>query len=836
MNNTPFQNQSDHKRGSCLGIFIYLLTIGWLMSTSLARYLSTFFASANPGPASPSQEFTASLTHTLMLLVPLMMLSLRWSDWRYRPIYQAWLWAAGAMLLLSPAFLIEVDEAQTMAVAQIGLLLVFVVILIIQRNYRQNKRPVGKISPPKKSKKERSSAWYLSALLGFFVLAPWLWNGAMGSFLDSLLFVTLSALISVSAILLIEIFIVMPLQEKGNLSMGDYFLAATGIGGVLQILTAATVFPFGGMHILLMLSLPVLGWSVAAIIFFSVHNQENDNQQTELASPQTNVLKSWTGPAWLLIFLGLAGPLLMIDADELAAVISMSSGEIFFVALQSAGLSFLVALAAGIGLMVLLAWKIKQSSLSPSIQSSTTLLNSLRFANFITGILLLAIYFLPGQPGLHGERMLVIMSEQKDVSYAKDITDYQARRQAVFDDLTTQAQLSQASVRQLLDWLHIPYTPYYLLNAIETVDNPILRLYLSTHPEVERILDSPRMRPLPKLASESFMQQNIAAPEEIPWNLRMIHADQVWQETGITGKGILIGQSDSGVQGDHPDLAAQYRGQGGNHDYNWFDPWNGSPVPVDLGGHGTHTLGTALGKTTGVAPQAQWIACVNLARNLGNPALYLDCMQFMFAPFPQDGDPFTQGEPSKGAHVLNNSWGCPEFEGCDPQVFLPSVRALEAAGVFVVAGAGNEGPGCSTVSSPLPLYAEVLAAGAIDRQGNLADFSSLGPVTSDGSLRVKPDLVAPGVDVLSTLPGSTYGSFSGTSMASPHVAGVVALIWSANPSLVGDIETTRMIITASTQPYTGYLPACSGVDQIPSTAVGYGILDAYAAVQMALGK
>ncbi len=183
-------------------------------------------------------------------------------------------------------------------------------------------------------------------------------------------------------------------------------------------------------------------------------------------------------------------------------------------------------------------------------------------------------------------------------------------------------------------------------------------------------------------------------------------------------------------------------------DYNWYDPWNGSKKPVDIGGHGTHTLGSIVGKNVGVAPKAEWIGCVNLARNLGNPAYYLDCMQFMLAPFPQNGDPFKDGEAGKGANVLNNSWGCPAAEGCDPETFIPAVRALKDAGVFVVASAGNTGyGGCSSIQDPLALYEDVYTVGAVDKNRNLAGFSSVGPVTVDGSGRTKPDIGAPGVDV-----------------------------------------------------------------------------------------
>ena len=132
------------------------------------------------------------------------------------------------------------------------------------------------------------------------------------------------------------------------------------------------------------------------------------------------------------------------------------------------------------------------------------------------------------------------------------------------------------------------------------------------------------------------------------------------------------------------------------------------------------------------------------------------------------------------------------------------------------------------------MYDEVYSVGAIDSSGDLTSFSSVGPVTADGSGRIKPDIVAPGQDVTSAMPGNGYASMSGTSMAGPHLAGVVALMWSANPKLIGDIDRTEQILDETAKPYQGSLPQCPGAEDKPSTAVGFGILDAYAAVQAAL--
>jgi subtilisin family serine protease len=434
--------------------------------------------------------------------------------------------------------------------------------------------------------------------------------------------------------------------------------------------------------------------------------------------------------------------------------------------------------------------------------------------------------------GFHGDGLFIILESQADLSTSATISNATEKRAAVYQQLIAHAQITQQPLRTRLDRFGIDSHPYYLVNAIEVRGGPLLRLWLERQPGVSRVLDNPWMRPLPRALPVST--GHAPAPDQIPWNIELIQADRVWEEFGDRGQGILIGNSDSGMQADHPEIRDRYRGLGSSNDYNWYDPWNHTRQPTDFGGHGTHTLGIVLGKNTGVAPDAQWIGCVNLARNLGNPGLYLSCLQFMLAPFPQDGDPFLDGRPELGAQVLNNSWGCPAMEGCDEQSLEPAVQALRAAGVFVVVSAGNDGPFCGSLTSPPAIYDGGLSVGAVDSLGSLAMFSSIGQDPTTAIDGVKPDLVAPGVEVLSAFPNSTYAIQSGTSMAGPHVAGVVALIWSANPALIGDIDRTEQILISSAQPYSGALPDCPGASASPSTAVGYGVVDAYQAVQLAL--
>jgi subtilisin family serine protease len=426
------------------------------------------------------------------------------------------------------------------------------------------------------------------------------------------------------------------------------------------------------------------------------------------------------------------------------------------------------------------------------------------------------------------------MSQQADLTEAAKIQNAEERRSAIYDAMIKTAEDSQTDLRAQLDAWHLDYTPYYLVNGLEVNAGPIYTANIQQRSDVARVLESPQLRPLPK-AEPTTNSSPANKPEKEPWNLTMIGVDKVHSALGITGSGIVIGQTDTGVDGNHDQLTNSYRGYAGSDDYNWLDPWNGTPYPTDAEGHGTASLGIVVGKDIGVAPDAQWIGCVNLGRNLGNSAKYLDCMQFMLAPYPQGGNAFTDGNPAKGAMIINNSWGCPRVEGCDAETLETAADALEKAGVFMSVAAGNTGYyGCSKVTDPLAIYPNVFSVGSVNKDGELSSFSSLGPVLVDGSGRIKPDLLAPGEDIVLAFPGNQYMTASGTSFAAPHVTGVVALMWSANPSLIGDIETTRKILEETATNYSGTYPECVTDDSTPNDAAGYGIIDAYAAVEKAI--
>jgi subtilisin family serine protease len=201
------------------------------------------------------------------------------------------------------------------------------------------------------------------------------------------------------------------------------------------------------------------------------------------------------------------------------------------------------------------------------------------------------------------------------------------------------------------------------------------------------------------------------------------------------------------------------------------------------------------------------------------------------APYPI-GQP-ALANPAMAPVIINNSWACPASEGCSANTLLSVVNAVRAAGIFPVMAAGNTGPGCATVNLPPAIYASAFSVGATDSGNNISRFSSRGPVTADGSGRLKPDLVAPGQYIDGAIPYSPWfqNYWSGTSMAAPEVAGAVAILWQAKPKLIGNITLTESYLTGNATPLVstqscGSFPGTA----IPNAVFGYGLLNIQKAV------
>ena len=441
---------------------------------------------------------------------------------------------------------------------------------------------------------------------------------------------------------------------------------------------------------------------------------------------------------------------------------------------------------------------------------------------------------------------LVILSEQADLSGAAALKTKEAKGRYVFERLTETAQRTQSPMLKTLRERGLEHRPFWIANVIWVRgDRPAIQS-LAQREETARIVANPAIR-VPELSPASQM---VNAMNSVEWNISQVHAPNVWA-LGYTGQGVVVGGQDTGYQWDHPALKNHYRGWDGanvNHNYNWHDAIHGPnphnpgdnpcgynlAAPCDDNSHGTFTMGTMVGddgagNQIGMAPGAKWIGCRNMERGWGTPATYLECFQWFLAPTDlNDQNP----DPSKAPDVINNSWYSDASEGTtNLLVFQTAVENLCAAGVVVVVSAGNEGSGCSTITSPA-IYAASFSVGATDSGDNIASFSSRGPVTVDGSNRLKPDVSAPGVNIRSSVPVNSYaGGWSGTSMAGPHGVGLVALLLSAHPELRGQVDTIEYIIESSAVPRTdsqscGDIP---GTD-IPNNTYGWGRVDALAAL------
>lgn len=433
---------------------------------------------------------------------------------------------------------------------------------------------------------------------------------------------------------------------------------------------------------------------------------------------------------------------------------------------------------------------------------------------------------------------LVYLTEQADLSGAAALTSKVDKATFVYQTLSATAARTQRPVVAAIEALGLEYRPFWVANMIWVKGDLAAVQALAQRADVAHIYANPAVRaslPTPTLAEN--------APTAIEWGVQKVHAPDVWA-LGFEGQGVVVAGQDTGYSWTHPAIKNQYRGWDGasaNHNYNWHDAIHSgggscganSQVPCDDQGHGTHTMGTMVGddggsNQIGVAPGARWVGCRNMNQGVGTPTTYSECYQWFIAPTDLNNQ---NPDPSKAPDVINNSWGCPPSEGCtDPNVLLTVVNNVRAAGIVTVHSAGNSGPSCSTVTDPAAIYAASFSVGATDNSDTIASFSSRGPVTVDGSNRRKPDISAPGVNVRSSYPGGGYTSMSGTSMAGPHNVGVVALIFSAAPNLIGNPDAIQTLLEQTAVPRTT-TQTCGGIpgDQIPNNTCGYGRVDALSA-------
>ena len=412
----------------------------------------------------------------------------------------------------------------------------------------------------------------------------------------------------------------------------------------------------------------------------------------------------------------------------------------------------------------------------------------------------------------------VLLVDQADLSPAANLPTKTEKGRFVYQTLLEKAQSTQGPILQFLRDRNIENQSFYIVNAILVKGDRQLAETLAARPDVARVTGNPHIHnDLPERGPVEQSPLQPGAPATIEPGITYTHAPDVWA-LGFKGETVVVASADTGVRWTHNALKPHYRGWDGvnaNHNFNWHDSihdsvgnpcGNDSQQPCDDFFHGSHTTGTAIGddggtNQIGMAPGARWIGCRNMNQGDGTPARYIECMEFFLAPYPLNCTP-NEGDPTKAPDITINSWGCPASEGCIVGDELQAaVEAQEAAGIQMVVAAGNSGSGCSTVSDPPSFYEASYTVGALNTgTDQIAGFSSRGPVTRDGSNRTKPDITAPGTNTRScdNSADNAYTTASGTSMATPHIAGAMALLWSAIPSLQHQIQASRDALNSTT--------------------------------------
>lgn len=455
------------------------------------------------------------------------------------------------------------------------------------------------------------------------------------------------------------------------------------------------------------------------------------------------------------------------------------------------------------------------------------------------------------------QAVVIMMKDQSDISMVNQIHGKDNKATFVYNTLYQKAQTSQASLIQFLSAKGVTYRSFYIVNMLSAALDFELIKQVASRDDVQEVVQDGSFKMLDQPEGDRSHNGGNRAPI---WNITHIGAPTVWG-MGYSGQNVVIGGQDTGYAWDITPIKSKYRGWNGttaNHNYNWHDAIHqidthnsgsnpcgfNSTVPCDDDNHGTHTMGTMVGSVDnngqeiGVAPAAKWIGCRNMERGWGTLTSYVECFEWFLAPYPLAGG---AGDPTKMPHVINNSWGCPTSEGCNTTnfgVMEAALNNLRNAGCVIVVSAGNDGPNCETVNSPAAIFSGSFSVGATNSSDVITSFSSRGAVAVDGSYRLKPNISAPGANIRSCLKDGSFINWNGTSMAGPHVAGLVALIISANPSLAGEVDKIEDIIEQTAVNLTSSTQSCSGIPgtSIPNNTYGYGRIDAVAAVNRAINE
>ncbi|RKY97873.1 MAG: hypothetical protein DRQ10_08075 [Candidatus Hydrothermota bacterium] len=414
-------------------------------------------------------------------------------------------------------------------------------------------------------------------------------------------------------------------------------------------------------------------------------------------------------------------------------------------------------------------------------------------------------------------RAIVMMRQQADYQTLKSVGKENVA--AYLRDLAQRSQKDvlsflaerKAAVREL--------KTFWVINGFFIIAEKSVICELARRDDIGLIIEDKRAKLLKVVESVETRGSSTSSSKSITpiqWNIRQINADSVWA-LGYNGAGVLVGVMDTGIDPSHPALEGRFSGL-------WRDCINHNPTPWDPDSHGTHVSGIIAGGGNwgiGVAPGAQLAVARVVGQGGGYYYQIIDGFEW-----------FTSLVSDSGYNIcaVNGSWGS---ENQTSTVYWQAILAWRAVGIIPVFSIGNGGPGASTTITPAN-FPTVIGVGASDYQDYVSNFSSRGPAPDQYPWNdttywprpdwnfIKPDIIAPGQGILSSVPNGGYAVWDGTSMSSPHVTGVIALLFSKNPDL--DFEEVYNILTN-----TAYQP--SHGSPYPNNNYGWGRVDALAAIE-----
>jgi len=409
---------------------------------------------------------------------------------------------------------------------------------------------------------------------------------------------------------------------------------------------------------------------------------------------------------------------------------------------------------------------------------------------------------------------IVRFVEQPDLSPAYSM-DWDARGEFVYKTLRTAAEHSQARAKADLDSRGVQYRSFIAGNELYVWSGDLAA--------ASRLSELSEVASIQATRTYDIEPINPAEASAIEWNIQDTGAMDFWSTFGVHGEGIRVASISTGVYPNHPALHPHYAcGSDYTDPACWEDPSNicGGTM-CDNHGLGSHVTGIMVGddggaNQIGMAPDATWIACKGCESSSCTTSALNACADWILAP---------GGDPANRPHVVASSWG---GGGCN-NWYLAKVQAWRAAGTFATFPSGNSGPGCSSLGSPAD-YQESFTSAAHDSSRNVPGFSSRGPSCFGHEPFTKPNISAPGVNIRSAWNDGGYKTSSGTNMASPHSAGAVALLWSCNPAMVGQIDRTFEVLHRTAAP--GPAGNCGAPpDGEGNYTYGYGHLNVLAAGQ-----